>query len=131
MPKILSIKSITTKAGDSKVLIQTADRDIWLSIKQYLSKGCSSVFDNYTGGNIETDFAQKGDKLFNGVVCTESDKILMDFTISANPAVLANSLAIEAKMKMDALVDSSSLFARNKATAKSAEPVKGEKQLAK
>jgi hypothetical protein len=45
---------------------------------------------------------------------------LKDFVISANPAVLANALAIESRMKFESMLDAGALFARNRA-AKPAE----------
>ena len=113
--KILAIKPIVTKAGKPVILVQTASTDVWLSPKQMQSKGCSVSLDSYVGGDIEVDHYKQGDKLIDGTICTTDNKLLKDFIISANPAVLANALAIEAAARFNSMLDASALFARNRA----------------
>ncbi len=115
MSKILAIKPVVTKAGKPMILIQTAASDLWLSPKQMQSKGCSVSLDSYVGGDIEADYYKMGDKLIDGTLCTTDNKLLKDFVISANPAVLANALAIESRMKFESMLDAGALFARNRA----------------
>lgn len=112
--KILAIKHQSTKAGKPMIIISTADRDVWVTPKQFTSKGGSASLDSYVGGNIDVDYYAKGDALLNGQQCIDDNVILRDFVISANPAVLANALAIESAMRMQNAVDSSALFARNR-----------------
>ena len=116
--KILTCKPVTTKAGNPKVLIQTATKDIWLSIKQWQSKNCSAGFDNYVGGDIEVSYYKIGELLRDGkTACTKDDSLVNDFIISANPVVLANAFALEATNRLNDLSDKSALFARTRDNA--------------
>jgi hypothetical protein len=120
MAKILAIKPVVTKAGRPSVLIQTATADIWVSHKQYQSKGCSNTFENYVGGDIEADYYKTGEPLFDGTPCTKDDTIVRDFSMSANSMVLASALAIESRLKAEEFSDKSALFARGRQAAKDA-----------
>jgi len=110
--KILDIKPIA-KLG--KILVTTAESDIWITAGQWKNKGCSNSIGNYVGGDIEVDFYQEGDDMFGGAKCTKSNTIHRDFFISANPVVLANVLAIESASAMEALSGVSALASRRKA----------------
>lgn len=114
--KILAIKTITTKSGSPRILVQTADKDYYPSVKQWRSKGCSDVLDNYIGGDIEASYYKQGELLADGKsAVTKDDTLLKDFTASINPVVLAQSLAAESTMKMNMLIDKSALFNRIRA----------------
>ena len=113
---ILAIKHATSKAGKPFILVTTASKDIWLTPKQWASKGASSALDSYVGGNVEVDYYKEGDLLLDGTsLCTKDDTLLKDFFISANSAVLANAFAIESSIKMQQANDMGALFARKKA----------------
>ncbi len=115
---ILAIKHATSKAGKPFILVTTASKDIWLTPKQFTSKGASAALDSYVGGNIEADYYKEGELLLDGITkCSKDDILLKDFYISANPAVLANAFAIESSMKMQQANDMGALFARKKAEA--------------
>lgn len=126
--KILSIKPVTTKKGNPQILIQTASQDVWVSVKQWQSKGCSNNLDSYVGGDIEVDYFKTGEKLINGTDCTKDNILLRDFIPSANPIVLANALAVENNMRMSNMLDKSALFSRQREAAKPA--VDADKSLA-
>ncbi len=112
---ILAIKHVTSKEGKPFILVTTAAKDIWLTPRQWTSKGASAALDSYVGGSIETNYYKEGDLLLDGVSkCTKDDILLKDFFVSANPAVLANAYAIESSMKMQQSVDMGALFARKK-----------------
>lgn len=119
MSKILNCKSVTTTTKNKEkkpmILVQTAERDIWITIPQWKSKGLSNSLESYTGGNIDARFFDEGEELFNGTACTESDKILADFSCSANPAVLAHAIVVENAAAMEVAVGASALFARARA----------------
>ena len=116
--KILVCKPVTTKKGAEKVFIQTAQADIWVGSKQFKSKGCSSSHESYVGGDIEADYYKVGEEMFDKTLCTKDNTILRDFSISANPAVLANALVIENTVKAQAIDDRASLFARGREVAR-------------
>lgn len=130
--KILAIKSITTKAGRPMILVQTAEKDMFITVKQWQSKGCSSILDSYVGGDIEADYYQEGDKMINDTVCTKNDTVLRDFSVSVNPVVSARALAAESELRMSNALNASALFARNKADKTveetKVEPTEGELQ---
>src|ERR1019366_2292609 len=102
MSKILAIKHLNVKQKDGlvkpSVLVTTALADIWVTPGQMKSAGASASLENYIGGNIEAVYFAKGELLFDGVtICTDDNKILKSIYVSANPVVLAHSLAIESK----------------------------------
>ena len=121
--KILAIKRIVTKATESKgskslVLVSTAKQDVYITAGQWKSAGCSASLDNYTGGNIDVRYFEKGEELFDGTECTESGKILDNFSASMNPEVLAHSVVIESNAKEQDALDVNALFARRREAKK-------------
>ena len=116
--KIVEIKHVTSKAGRPMVLVVGAEKDIWLTAKQFTAKGGSSILDSYVGGNIEADFYNEGDVLQNNEKCTKDGVILRDFSISVNPIVSARALAAEQQMRMDDANSNAALFARKRAESK-------------
>jgi hypothetical protein len=121
--KILAIKRITTKAGKSLVLVQTAGQDVFITAGQWKSAGCSASLDNYVGGNIDARYFEKGEELFDGKECTESGKILDTFSASMNPAVLAHSVVIESQVNESNALSTNALFARKRAERQAKEAV--------
>jgi hypothetical protein len=114
---ILAIKHVNSKEGKPFILVTTASKDIWLTPKQWQSKGAMSSLDSYVGGDIETNYYKEGEVLLDGVSkCTKDDTLLKDFFVSASPAVLAQAFAAESSSKMQKASDMATLFARNKAS---------------
>ena len=140
--KILAIKHLNVKQKDGlikpSVLVTTALADIWVTPGQMKSAGASASLENYIGGNIDAVYFTKGELLFDGITtCTDDNKILKQVYVSANPVVLAHSLAIEAKEKMQDADDMATLYRRQrlanplvKAQAEGAKAEVAEKPLA-
>lgn len=117
--KILAVKHVNTKDGNPRILITTAQADIWCSVGQWKSAGAGNTLANFVGGEVEPVYFAKGELLFDGVTeCTQDNTILRQVFLTENPVVLANSLAIENSAKMNAVSDMSALFARKRAEEK-------------
>lgn len=134
--KILAIKHINTKATEGKpsrslVLVSTAGRDHFITPGQWKSAGASASLDNYVGGDIDARYFEEGEELFDGTVCTASDKILDQFSVSQNPEVLARIGAIEAADAMQGALDKSALFKRQREAAKAKLAAKADTVLSK
>lgn len=116
MSKILAIKPVTSKDGRPFVLVTTADRDIWITRKQWKGHGNTEVFDAYVGGSISTDYYQKGDLLLDGVtVCDESDRILRDFSAAMNVTVTASIAAQVIANQSAEAEEMANMFAKRRA----------------
>ncbi len=116
--KILAIKHQSTKKGKPCIMITTAQGLIWPSIGQWRASGASPTLGNYVGGNVEVDYYAEGDEMLGGDLCTKDNTIVRAVYPSENPVVLANSLAIESKNKMEEVSDLASMFAKSRAEAK-------------
>lgn len=132
MARILEIKAVTTKQGAVRVLVSTAEQDIWVPLGQWNNK-CKAPLDSYVGGEIHANFFKEGEIMTNGDACTASDKVLNDFSASVNPTVAAIAQATIAEKQMEALQNANALFIRkrNEAAAKAATSTATEQEVEK
>ncbi len=120
--KILAIKRIVTKLGKPSILVQTATKDIFVTPGQWAAQGASQSLDNYVGGDIDANYFEEGEMLFDGTTpCTKSGVILKTVFVSANPAVLAHALAIESANVGQSFMDKAALYTRQRVEAKAKE----------
>ena len=113
MAKIHDIKLTKAKNGKPLILVQTAEHDVWLTPKEHKSNGGSSSLDVYKGGDIQVDWYKKGQVLFGSdKECTKDFTIKRNYTMSANPQVLAQAKIAEDISSMSEAVDAQALFAR-------------------
>lgn len=119
MARIHEIKAVQTKAGAVRILVSTAEQDVWIPLGQWNNK-CKSPLDSYVGGEIHPNFYQEGEEMTNGDKCTASDKVLNDFTASVNPEVAAIAQATIAQKQMEKLNDANALFIRKRNEAAAA-----------
>ncbi len=118
--KVLAIKHQSTKKGKPCVMITTAQGLLWPSIGLWKASGASPTLGNYVGGNVEVDYYTEGEEMLGGVICTKDNTIIRAIYPSENAVVLANSLVVESKNKMEEATDLASMFAKNRAAAKEA-----------
>lgn len=90
MSRIKSIKGVNTPKG-VKILIETRDmQQVWIPLGQWNNKVGNNPMESYVGGEVQVDFYQKGDFMpLTGNTCTDSNKIMRDFSVSQNPEVAA------------------------------------------
>lgn len=120
MSKILAIKSATTKAGRPVVIVETAERTVWVPFGMWTNTGADTNFEAYIGGNIDADYFLKGEELISGDVANDDNIILRSVSVSMNSEVLAHMASINANKKAESLNSAALLFRRKRdeATAK-------------
>jgi hypothetical protein len=119
---ILDMKNVLSKAKRPMVLIQTDKADRWVTSSQWDTHGYSPNLEAYKGGTFEGDFYAVGEKMMNGDVCRDADRILKQFVCTQDTQTVAITNAALIIMQKKEISSASALFRRNNPIATVAAP---------